>query len=515
MKGFKGERKDYLVKNEYEVNKKVAFILFITAVVILPIVYLLIYFRIFPIPIEEAQLSIGVAFILFIISYILSKIGFYNRAWFKYFGIICCIIGVGAILKPFKWNAYIILSFPIFLASMYLDKKLVQVTVLVSILVYAFVDYFVQGDLIRSGVLKNRTVLKAWVISSLSNTLEILAIAFVTSSVVDRSRGIMLGMADAEEQAKLLNKISGILCKVKEVSENLGKSASDLKYITDETSAANEIIADNTDKTYKTFEDTIAYIENASQSVESISKDLVDIVSQTEAINGTGKAASESTKNSLKEIENTIIEMKNIQTAFEENRVLIKNLGERSAEVSKITQVITAISSQTNLLALNAAIEAARAGEMGKGFAVVADEIRKLAEQSAEAANSIEKLIEQVLHDTNKAVAATENNIDRVDKGLEMVNKSGKMFGETANLNNEVYKNMDEIVESNKRISEYSNTIVKIMENIRKLSQEGTSQMKEIAASVEGQLASIQTVAASVHDIDIMANNLTNISKED
>ncbi len=51
------------------------------------------------------------------------------------------------------------------------------------------------------------------------------------------------------------------------------------------------------------------------------------------------------------------------------------------------------IASQTNLLALNAAIEAARVGEAGRGFAVVAEEVRKLAEESGNAAKNISSLI--------------------------------------------------------------------------------------------------------------------------
>lgn len=86
----------------------------------------------------------------------------------------------------------------------------------------------------------------------------------------------------------------------------------------------------------------------------------------------------------------------------------VKRLAPASERVGEFVATVSRIARQTNLLALNAAIEASRAGDEGLGFAVVADEIRKLANESAQAAKTINATVQRVRDDIADAVQSMD-----------------------------------------------------------------------------------------------------------
>jgi methyl-accepting chemotaxis protein len=79
-----------------------------------------------------------------------------------------------------------------------------------------------------------------------------------------------------------------------------------------------------------------------------------------------------------------------------EHQALVSALLDQVKQLTPLASLIANIARQTNLLAINAAIEAARAGQEGAGFKVVAEEVRRLSNQTADAAQQIARGIQSV-----------------------------------------------------------------------------------------------------------------------
>jgi methyl-accepting chemotaxis protein len=192
------------------------------------------------------------------------------------------------------------------------------------------------------------------------------------------------------------------------------------------TSSAEEMSA-GTQEVSASVEELASTANQFAMSVDKlnqIAQEMTDSAKKTDTLATRGTDAIERTVSLMSEISNVV-------TVLSTD---IKDLGQQSEQIEEIVGIITGIAEQTNLLALNAAIEAARAGEQGRGFAVVADEVRKLAEQSAQAAGEITQLIQQIRSSARASVERADAGTRRVEEGMTVVADTGQTFAEIADV---------------------------------------------------------------------------------
>ncbi|QAR33765.1 hypothetical protein EP073_10220 [Geovibrio thiophilus] len=79
----------------------------------------------------------------------------------------------------------------------------------------------------------------------------------------------------------------------------------------------------------------------------------------------------------------------------------VKQLYKSFSNIRKIVDTINNVAIQTNMLAVNGSIEAARSGEFGRGFSVVASDIRSLASESADNADKMKDILEEMYEQTD------------------------------------------------------------------------------------------------------------------
>ncbi|NVI97455.1 methyl-accepting chemotaxis protein [Myxococcus sp. AM009] len=262
----------------------------------------------------------------------------------------------------------------------------------------------------------------------------------------------------------LVGKLKELLHQLQSSTELLSDSVSGLSESADQQNEMVTRHAAALQETQVTAQEIRQTAMLASGSAESV----IQVAERAEQLSRTGEEAVSASIDGMEEVRNQVSEI----------AARITSLGERTKQISGITETVKDLADQSHLLAVNAAIEAARSGEHGKGFVVVAKEIRALADQSIRATNQVRRILQDINQAIIGTVEITVEGTELMEAGLTQVRTSG-----------ETLKQLTAIVE------------------------DSTAAARQIARTVSQQATGIEQIFTAVNELNtLMTDTVSRIS---
>lgn len=286
------------------------------------------------------------------------------------------------------------------------------------------------------------------------------------------------------------------------------QSAIQLTETAEQSAEATQSIAQSITEVAGSTQEQMDYVTKTKEEVDAFSEGVDKSLATMNTICRHVEVTTQMTQEGGKLVQATVEQMHSIADTVEHSSAVIEKLGERSKEIGAIIDTISGIAEQTNLLALNAAIEAARAGEHGRGFSVVAEEVRKLAEESQEAATKISDLIAAIQKETGAAVSAMETGRAEAEKGRANVQSTGEGFKAIMDRIEGIHSDTQLIMGTMQDIDESGKKIVGYTDNIHGSSQKISSSTETVSAAAEEQSAGMEEIAASSRQLAEQAQKL-------
>lgn len=316
-------------------------------------------------------------------------------------------------------------------------------------------------------------------------------------------------MADIEAT---MEDIQSFAHEVSVASEKTMDGVNTTEELSENVSRSIEEIADGADNQREMLQEVSGEMNNLSATIEEAASSAATVVETAQETANIANNGEETARDAIESVDES-------QAAITSTTQTVQTLDDRMGEIGEIVKLIGDIAEQTNLLALNANIEAARAGDGGEasssnGFTVVANEIKQLAEETQEAAQDIEEIIDgtqaqtaKTLEEARTAETHMENTADAVQDAADAFTRVADNAGKTDDGIREISTATDDQAASTEET-------VSMVEEVAGISNSTAEKANDASAATNEQLSSMTQATSEARSLVDQAEQLQGLVRK-
>lgn len=315
----------------------------------------------------------------------------------------------------------------------------------------------------------------------------------------------------ANDTNKLIEGIAVIVRQVSQMAQNVTATSQELLASAEETATTIHSIAETSSEIASGSENTKSKMKVSFEKMHSLEEAAKFLNEQAEMVKTNAVEMQKVAQSGGKSVRASSEKMMSIEETMSNTSQTVEVLGKKSNEITSIIATITEIAEQTNLLALNAAIEAARAGAHGKGFAVVAVEVRRLAEQSQQAARGVKDIISSIQQEVQVIINQNQDGVKEVISGVNLANETNTSFDDIINQTQRTTIVVTEMVDHIQQTLILSKEVADAFAEVIDITAETASYTETTAAASEQGSAAMQEITDSTSNLSKQAEHLMGI----
>lgn len=303
----------------------------------------------------------------------------------------------------------------------------------------------------------------------------------------------------------LKEKLNDIVSGVNEHVLNLQQDTASLKERADFCNDGSKQISQAMEELSVTAVTLAENVQDVNAKSLEMGNAITDIDGDVQVLSDNSNHMDKANEDAAKSIE-TVLDSSNRSSAIAEKITnQIEETNQAISSINEAVDLIMDITGQTSLLSLNASIEAARAGQAGRGFAVVADEIKKLSEQSAQGADAIKQVADNIFEKSNESVALVNEVRELIGKEQEDISVTKESFEILSKTINDNLVAVSRISEKTKQLDTIKQAIIGNINDLSAISEENAASNQEVSAN-------ITNIAESIDEMNTATGHVRQIS---